>query len=198
MFKCPIKFEFWWGLCVSVPNNTVHQWFVPTGDGVVAVKTEKELPTTLIDISDEYWCSSEELETQAKSKSERFNHIKSFIPSNISKVTSPSNFNLAFLNLDQAPNIITIPTKEHNGHRGILYNCKECDKSFKTKVTLSRHEKIHRGNAFPCPKCSKVFYQISNVKHHVKAVHGNHYEEFITEKNYWVKIRWTDILYFYS
>ncbi|XP_066967544.1 longitudinals lacking protein, isoforms H/M/V-like isoform X14 [Macrobrachium rosenbergii] len=50
--------------------------------------------------------------------------------------------------------------------------CPQCGKGFRTRVTLSRHEKIHTGKAFPCPMCPKVFYQVSNVKYHVHAVHG--------------------------
>ncbi|XP_071531753.1 uncharacterized protein [Panulirus ornatus] len=56
------------------------------------------------------------------------------------------------------------------------FPCSHCGKSFRTRVTLSRHEKIHTGNAFPCPVCPKVFYQVSNVKYHVHAVHGRQYE----------------------
>ncbi|KAK4297229.1 hypothetical protein Pmani_030347 [Petrolisthes manimaculis] len=57
-----------------------------------------------------------------------------------------------------------------------FFPCPQCGKSFRTRVTLSRHEKIHKGNAFPCPMCPKVFYQVSNVKYHVHAVHGRQYE----------------------
>ena len=56
------------------------------------------------------------------------------------------------------------------------FPCPQCGKSFRTRITLSRHEKIHKGNAFPCPLCPKVFYQVSNVKYHVHAVHGRQYE----------------------
>ncbi|XP_069980029.1 protein bric-a-brac 2 isoform X7 [Penaeus vannamei] len=56
------------------------------------------------------------------------------------------------------------------------FPCPQCGKRFRTRVTLSRHEKIHTGNAFPCPVCPKVFYQVSNVKYHVTAVHGRQYE----------------------
>ncbi|XP_068233509.1 zinc finger and BTB domain-containing protein 22-like [Palaemon carinicauda] len=56
------------------------------------------------------------------------------------------------------------------------YCCPHCDKGFRTRVTLSRHEKIHTGKAFPCPVCPKVFYQVSNVKYHVHAVHGWNYQ----------------------
>ncbi|MPC33730.1 Zinc finger protein 3 [Portunus trituberculatus] len=55
------------------------------------------------------------------------------------------------------------------------FPCPQCGKSFRTRITLSRHEKIHKGNAFPCPMCPKVFYQVSNVKYHVHAVHGRQY-----------------------
>lgn len=56
------------------------------------------------------------------------------------------------------------------------FPCPQCGKSFRTRITLTRHEKIHKGNAFPCPLCPKVFYQVSNVKYHVHAVHGRQYE----------------------
>lgn len=61
-------------------------------------------------------------------------------------------------------------------HNYPFFPCPQCGKSFRTRVTLSRHEKIHKGNAFPCPVCPKVFYQVSNVKYHVHAVHGRQYE----------------------
>ncbi|XP_076030064.1 uncharacterized protein LOC143018520 isoform X6 [Oratosquilla oratoria] len=56
------------------------------------------------------------------------------------------------------------------------YACTTCGKQFRTRVTLSRHEKIHTGKAFTCPHCPKVFYQVSNIKYHVRAVHGTTYE----------------------
>ena len=52
----------------------------------------------------------------------------------------------------------------------IKYNCKKCNKNYKTKKYLIEHEKICNGlNILTCPKCMTTFSTTSNKSRHIKT-----------------------------
>ncbi|XP_040177281.1 gastrula zinc finger protein XlCGF67.1-like [Rana temporaria] len=49
------------------------------------------------------------------------------------------------------------------------YPCSECEKSFSSKYTLSKHKKLHSGEKpYSCPKCGKCFSEKSILVSHEK------------------------------
>ena len=69
--------------------------------------------------------------------------------------------------------------KTHSRERP--YNCKRCDKKFKTAFNLKRHEIIHiTGNQFghnalpyTCDRCDYKANQLNQVRNHLRSVHEN-------------------------
>ena len=57
-------------------------------------------------------------------------------------------------------------------HLNEEYNCKFCQKNFKTSKYLADHEKsVHSGDEYKCFECDQVFSKNENLKRHVKGVH---------------------------
>ena len=55
-----------------------------------------------------------------------------------------------------------------------IFQCKTCEKCFKQKNNLKRHERIHTGKTpFQCTICNKCFADLSKLKDH----ESNHSEE---------------------
>ena len=198
--------------------STVHQWFVPTGDGA-GMQIKQEIETTTTTLLEETsslhhpWFIDYE---DTGDVNERFNHHKqnnndnevyNKAKNNEQSKPNGNSINLETTSLNHLQTLVTtdlfqLPDTCHdtfsnpmelsaagflssrliNTYNGPWFQCKECNKSFRTKVTLSRHEKIHKGNAFQCPKCPKIFYQVSNIKYHVKAVHGVLYDDVFNDK----------------
>ncbi|XP_018401745.1 PREDICTED: zinc finger protein OZF-like [Cyphomyrmex costatus] len=56
----------------------------------------------------------------------------------------------------------------------VPHKCGTCNKEFKDKWHLRRHEKIHNGEkTFECEYCEKIFLQKGNLSKHVIAKHNN-------------------------
>ena len=53
-----------------------------------------------------------------------------------------------------------------------LYECEECEKSFKVKQQLEEHVKVHK--KYPCDECDKVFNYEVTLEKHVGAAHEDY------------------------
>ena len=55
--------------------------------------------------------------------------------------------------------------------------CNICQKSFITKMRLSRHtETIHKKKKFTCPKCGQIFEELDDLQNHRNEFHTNDFE----------------------
>ena len=58
---------------------------------------------------------------------------------------------------------------QDNNKECIIYNCKKCNKQYKTKKYLLNHEKSCNGlNIKTCPRCMKTFSHVNNKNKHIK------------------------------
>lgn len=68
--------------------------------------------------------------------------------------------------MEKSENVIY--QRKHKGEK--LYTCRECDKSFSKKTTLTFHQKEHRGclrdQPYKCSQCDKSFFSNSNLVCH--------------------------------
>mmetsp|Transcript_20011 Transcript_20011/g.31784 ORF Transcript_20011/g.31784 Transcript_20011/m.31784 type:complete len:217 (-) Transcript_20011:141-791(-) len=72
------------------------------------------------------------------------------------------------------------PVEVKNTQRN-RYDCQKCEKSFKTKYRLRRHNLTHNGiRPFSCELCSASFRQKPHLKGHLKAVHFKHCSSLVT------------------
>ena len=65
-------------------------------------------------------------------------------------------------------------------HSNETFQCKICDKRFKNKYDMQRHEEAHiesEEKQFKCKKCSKKFNKITLVRDH-QRIHKEHLKSF--------------------
>ncbi|TRY74051.1 hypothetical protein TCAL_07777 [Tigriopus californicus] len=56
-----------------------------------------------------------------------------------------------------------------------LFDCRECQKDFRTKGALRVHARIHKDERpYPCDRCAKSFRQISDLNYHRQSLHSRH------------------------
>ncbi|CAH1790700.1 unnamed protein product [Owenia fusiformis] len=53
------------------------------------------------------------------------------------------------------------------------FQCQYCEKKYKNKGTLKRHERIHTGEGIQCPYCEKCFGEKSHFKEHERIHTGD-------------------------
>ena len=76
--------------------------------------------------------------------------------------------------------------KTHSSERP--YQCKECDKSFKTSRDMNRHTRKHTGvKPYKCTKCGKMFTQSGNLKRHVTNNKCKLQQNEVSESKFFVK-----------
>ena len=50
--------------------------------------------------------------------------------------------------------------------------CNICDKGFHSMEGLREHQKVHKGSLFKCEKCTKTFTMARAKKRHLHDIHG--------------------------
>ncbi|VDO09477.1 unnamed protein product, partial [Rodentolepis nana] len=53
------------------------------------------------------------------------------------------------------------------------FKCPDCEATFKTPGTLSRHQKTHTNVSYLCNQCSASFNRMSNLKRHKETLHSS-------------------------
>jgi hypothetical protein len=61
----------------------------------------------------------------------------------------------------------------HSEHLNISYDCKDCDKVFKTADGLFQHKRVHGKSLHKCEKCPRAFRRRPYLLQHIRNKHDN-------------------------
>ena len=62
--------------------------------------------------------------------------------------------------------------ESHNQEDESKYNCNQCEKTFKNRTHLRRHETSHSGIKFSCSECSSTFSRKDKLNAHMRKKHS--------------------------
>jgi len=67
-------------------------------------------------------------------------------------------------------------TETSNKEDSTTFNCKDCPRTYRTRISLLKHERVHSNEPpllFKCWKCSKPFSWPSSLHRHYRTMHGD-------------------------
>ena len=100
----------------------------------------------------------------------RLKRLQSSDPSHIVNAI-PHIVNVSPQEVNDIPHFVNAPSQKVNDNQSIDNYCNLCDKSFKTKWNLERHQKTCKGvHILQCPTCKKTFSSKEGKYQHMKNV----------------------------